>query len=600
MTPARASVSRAAARGSRLFVAAGLAVGLAAAVACGGSTAAPVVPPPPEAPPPSRSAVAERFDASRDAFYDRYLELSPTVAVTLGYHKYDGALPDVSARGLTAQAAWLKEQQAAFEAVPAADLEPDQAIELAVILTQIRGDRFDLEVARWPKTNPMSYVDRLALTDYITRDYAPLGERARAVIALSGAVKAYLEAAQANLPEAMPRTWVETALLQINGMIDFARKDVAVAFTALDDPMVRTEVADALRAYAAALTGYRDFLKARLRRSTDDFALGPERFLAMLAAKEGVTIDLARLRRIGEEDLAHNLAILELSARAIEPKKPVATVVDMVKRDKPAADKVLAEATTQAAAMRKFLVDKSIVTIPSEDVAEVRVSPPFMRWNAAFLSAPGVFEEKTLPAFYYISPPDPTWPRREQQAYIPPRGDLLYTTIHEVWPGHFLQYLHQKRARSRVLRSFCTYSAVEGWAHYAEQMMHEAGASGGDPKLAIGQLTDALLRDVRFLSAIGLHTGGMKVRDSVAMFETQAFAERPTARQQATRGTFDPGYLNYTLGKLMIRKLRDDWKGKAGSDYSLKAFHDRFLSYGCAPIPVIRRAMLGPDAGPAL
>jgi len=229
------------ARWPKFFVAAGLAVGLAAAVACGGSTAAPVVPPPPEAPPPSRSAVAERFDASRDAFYDRYLELSPTVAVTLGYHKYDGALPDVSARGLTAQAAWLKEQQAAFEAVPAADLEPDQAIELAVILTQIRGDRFDLEVARWPKTNPMSYVDRLALTDYITRDYAPLGERARAVIALSGAVKAYLEAAQANLPEAMPRTWVETALLQINGMIDFARKDVAVAFTALDDPMMRTE-----------------------------------------------------------------------------------------------------------------------------------------------------------------------------------------------------------------------------------------------------------------------------------------------------------------------------------------------------------------------
>jgi uncharacterized protein (DUF885 family) len=250
--------------------------------------------------------------------------------------------------------------------------------------------------------------------------------------------------------------------------------------------------------------------------------------------------------------------------------------------------------------MRKLLVDKSVVTIPSEDVAEVRPSPPFMRWNFAFLSSPGVFEEKALPAFYYISPPDPKWPKKEQRAYIPPRGDLLYTTIHEVWPGHFLHYLHRKQNRSRILRSFCSYSMAEGWAHYTEEMMHEQGAGGGDPALAVGQLSDALLRNVRYMSAIGLHTKGMKVEASMAMFEEKAFAEKPTARQQASRGTFDPGYLNYTLGKLMIRKLHDDWKARAGGDYSLKAFHDQFLSHGCAPIPVIRRSMLGADAGPPL
>ncbi len=169
-----------------------------------------------------------------------------------------------------------------------------------------------------------------------------------------------------------------------------------------------------------------------------------------------------------------------------------------------------------------------------------------------------------------------------------------------MWPGHFLHYLHRKQNRSRILRSFCTYSMGEGWAHYAEEMMHEEGAGGGDPTLAVGQLTDALLRNARYLSAIGLHTKGMKVEESVAIFEGKAFADKPTARQQAVRGTFDPGYLNYTLGKLMIRKLREDWKARMGSQYSLKAFHDQFLSYGCAPVPVIRRAMLGPDAGPAL
>jgi uncharacterized protein (DUF885 family) len=139
---------------------------------------------------------------------------------------------------------------------------------------------------------------------------------------------------------------------------------------------------------------------------------------------------------------------------------------------------------------------------------------------------------------------------------------------------------------------------VEGWAHYAEQMMLEAGAST-DPRHAIGQLSYALLRDVRYLSAIGLHAGTMKLRESIDLFETQAFADQAMARQQATRGTFDPGYLAYTLGKLMIRKLRDDWTAERGGRQAWKAFHDAFLSYGGPPIPFVRRAMLGNDT-PAL
>jgi uncharacterized protein (DUF885 family) len=540
------------------------------------------------------------FARSADRFFQRYLELSPTEAASLGFHKYDGKLPDVSGKALAERVAWLEEQRALFEKIPAAGLGGQAAIEREVILAQIRGDLFDLDVARWPMVNPMYYVEALELTDYISRDYAPLAERARGVIGIARGARSYLQAAQANLPEAIPRTWIETALLQVNGMIDFAYKDVVEALAPLDDRKLSTEVGEALMAYSAALTGYRDFLTARLAKATDDYALGAERFSRMLADKEGVKVDLGRLEQLGAADLERNLASMEKVARQIDPKRPVAQVVKKVQEDKPAAGKVLSEATAQATRMRKLLVDKSVVTIPSEDVAEVRPSPPFMRWNFAFLSSPGVFEEKALPAFYYISPPDPKWPKKEQRAYIPPRGDLLYTTIHEVWPGHFLHYLHQKQNRSRILRSFCSYSMAEGWAHYTEEMMHELGAGGGDPALAVGQLTDALLRNVRYMSAIGLHTKGMKVEASVAMFEEKAFAEKPTARQQASRGTFDPGYLNYTLGKLMIRKLHDDWKAKAGSEYSLKAFHDQFLSHGCAPVPVIRRSMLGADAGPPL
>ncbi|HKE19285.1 MAG TPA: DUF885 domain-containing protein [Kofleriaceae bacterium] len=570
------------------------------ALACGGGGGGAGAGGPPAGGGGGAAPARASFGPAADAFYQRYLELSPTFAVSLGFHQYDGKLPDVSAKALGERAAWLERERAAFEAFPAGQLDAQAAIERDVVLNAIRSELFDLQVARWPMVNPRYYIEALELTDYISRDYAPLAQRARGVIGICNGAKAYLEAAQANLPEAMPRTWIDTALLQVNGMVDFAYKDVVEALATLDDSDLSTQVGEALLAYAAALTGFRDYLTAHVAKATDDFALGGERFARMLADKEGLSVDLARLAKVGEADLERNLAAIEKVARQIDPRRPVAKVVERAAQDKPAAGKVLAEATAQAGAMRKLIADAGLVTIPSEDVAEPRPSPPFMRWNFAFLNAPGVFEEKALPAFYYISPPDPKWPKKEQRDYIPARGDLLYTTVHEVWPGHFLHYLHRKRNPSRILRSFCTYSMVEGWAHYAEEMMHEAGASGRDPALAIGQLTNALLRDVRFVSAIGLHTRGMAVDESMALFEGKAFADRPTARQQAVRGTFDPGYLNYTLGKLMIMKLREDWKARAGREYSLKAFHDRLLSYGCAPLPVIRRAMLGPDAGPAL
>jgi uncharacterized protein (DUF885 family) len=547
--------------------------------------------------------VRPSFAQAADTFYRRYLELSPTFAVSLGLHQFDGRLPDVSRKALADRAAWLARQRAVFEAMSAGGADERQVerdVEREVILTAIRGELFDLEIARWPMVNPMYYLEALQLTDYISRDYAPLAERARGVIGIGNGARAYLEAAQANLPEAMPRTWIETALLQVNGMVDFAYKDVVEALAALDDADLSTEVGEALLAYAGALTGFRDFLSARLARANDDYALGAERFARMLKDREGVEVDLARLARTGQADLDRNLAAIAARARQVDAGRPVAEVVAKVLQDKPAASKVLAEATAQSSAMRKLIEDRRLVTIPGDDVAEVRPSPPFMRWNFAFLNAPGVFESKALPAFYYISPPDPKWPKKEQRAYIPARANLLYTTVHEVWPGHLLHYLHLKRNPSRILKSFCTYSMGEGWAHYAEEMMHDAGASGGDHRLAIGQLRNALLRNVRFVSAIGLHTRGMAVEESRALFEEKAFADRPTARQQAARGTFDPGYLNYTLGKLMILKLRDDWKARMGAHSSLESFHDRLLSYGCAPLPVVRRAMLGPDAGPPL
>jgi uncharacterized protein (DUF885 family) len=568
------------------------------ALACGSpppAQKATKAPPPPVAPTPD-----ERFTQAADAFYAAYMDRDPTQAVSLGLHQHDGKLPDVTAQGIAAQVEWLKGAAATFDGFDPGTLTELRAIERDTLLARIRGDLFDLDVRKRPFSDPMFYPEFLELTPYITRDYAPLADRARAVIALCGAAQGFLSAAEANLPEAMPRTWVETALLQVDGMIDFASEDVASAMTSLEDADLAAQVSEGLLACSGALTGFKQFLTQRKAKANDAFAIGEAQFLQMLAEKEGISIELDRLEQIAKEDLEHNLGEMELAARKLHPRKSIAAILADVARDKPETAKILDEATAQVAAMRQLVVDKDLVSIPTDDVAEVRVTPPFMRWNFAFMSSPGHFETKPLPSFYYISPPDPKWPKKEQRDYVPSRYDLLFTTVHEVWPGHFLQGLHERQTESRVLKSFCSYSMVEGWAHYVEQMMLEEGAGGADPRAHVGQLLNALLRNARFVSAIGLHTRGMKLEESMALLQNRGMQDKASAGQQAVRGTFDPGYLNYTLGKLMILKLRADLKAKQGDAFTLKAFHDKFLSYGCAPIPSIRRAMLGADAGPPL
>lgn len=546
------------------------------------------------------SADEASFSAVTEAFYWDTMAFSPVWAVALGHHQYDGKLPDRSPAAIAAEIERLHKAQKTLAAFPADTLSPTQRIERDVLQSHIRKDLFELETTREPFKNPMYYPSALNLVTYVSLDYEPLNERARAILFISEAAPDYVAQAMANLPDKMPKTWIETALLQVRGMIDFAEDDVPVAMAGIDGTPLAIKVTQGLERYRKALAKLQSFLKAKLPSATERFALGKDRFLRMLAETQGVSVSLERLEQIARDDLERNTKALAAAAHAIDLNATVADVVRAEIADKPAAGEVLDVARKQAELLRAFVMDKDIATIPSPDEAEVRESPPFMRWNSAFLRTAGVFSTDPLPSFYYISPPDPRWPEAEQRAYIPSRGSLLSTTVHEVWPGHFLHYLHRKTNPSRVLKTFCTYSMVEGWAHYAEEMVWEAGLKNGDPHLRISQILDALLRDVRFLSAIGLHTHGMSVAESMDLFRKRAYLDEANARQQAVRGTFDPGYLNYTLGKLMIRKLREDWKAKVKARYSLRAFHDELLSYGCGPIPVIRKAMLGEHAGPAL
>jgi hypothetical protein len=301
---------------------------------------------------------------------------------------------------------------------------------------------------------------------------------------------------------------------------------------------------------------------------------------------------------LGRADLARNVAALKDACAQFAPGKSIPDCVKKEAAHKPEGGPV-AEGRRQLVMLEAFVRSKDIVSIPDTQHAQVMPSPPYQQSNSAFIDIPGPYE-KGMPSVYYISPPNPKWTKAEQEGYIPGVADLLFTSVHEVWPGHFLQFLHANHSPSMLGRLFVGYAYAEGWAHYCEEMMWEEGLGNGDPETHVGQLINATLRDARFISAIGMHSGKMTTAESEKLFHDEAFQDAATSREQAERGTYDPAYLNYTLGKLMIRKLRDDWTATRGGKTAWKAFHDAFLQYGGPPIPLVRQAMLGNKAGPAL
>ena len=553
---------------------------------------------------PAANAAAFQRTAAElyQAYFDRIpaAPFSGTLGVALGLHEYDGRLPDDSPAALASRAAFLSEARAKLESFAAAGLSETSRLERDVFVTRLRGAIFELSSRRIPWRSPLYYLGALSLINYASRDYAPVDERARAVLAVCRASGAYLATARANLEPKLPRAALGFAIQSIGGQLTFIEKDVAEAFALVTEPKLKADLAAGLSELSAELGAFRDDLKARLPQGSDDFALGAETFLHQLEETEGVKLELSTLEAVGRADLLRNQNALKAAAHELLPDQPLADALAAATSDRPAASEVVLLGRQQVVLLRAFLESHPLVTLPSSEQAEVRESPPFMRMNFASINQPGVFERRPLPSFYFISPPDPKWTEAEQRAYVPSREGLLFTTIHEVWPGHFLDRMHRARLGSRILRSFGTYASNEGWAHYVEEMMWDEGVAGKDPRAHIAQLLQALMRDGRFLSAIGLHAHGMTVAESQALFVEQAYQDVGTARQQSTRGTLDPMYLNYTLGKLMLLKLRADWRAKVGAAFELRAFHDRVLSYGDAPLPLIRRAMLGDDAGPPL
>lgn len=526
----------------------------------------------------------------------QYYERNPETAIDAGLHEYDGQMSDYSLAALDEKMDWLDSVIATAETY--SDLDGLEAFERDYLLTKMRGSLFWLRESDFPTKNPLFY--RTSVSVYVDREYAPLEQRIAAYTQYIAQVPERLATMKTNLQPPLPAPYLEISHGVLSGFADYLENTVPGLFASVEDEQLQRQFSAANDDAAEAVKQAAAWIDELKATATNDYALGEERFLKMLSATQGVDISLADLKAAGELDLQRNLNALHASCAEFAPGASTQDCVLQVQNRKP-PEGAVAGATRQLPALRKFLEDNEIVSIPGTEDALVAESPPHRRFNAAYISIPGPFETG-LPSVYYIAPPDPEWSEEDQLAYIPGETDLLAISVHEVWPGHFLQYLHSNRTENNIGRHFGTYSFSEGWAHYSEQMMVDAGLGAGDPEVRIGQLLNALLRNVRYICAIGLHVEGMTVEESQAMFEEKAFQDFGNATQQAYRGTYDPGYLNYTLGKLMINKLREDWTTSRGGEEAWGRFHDQFLSYGVPPIPLVRDQMLsdGYDGDTAL
>jgi uncharacterized protein (DUF885 family) len=530
-----------------------------------------------------------------DEFIDSYFRTHPSFAVTSGKHEFDGQLPDWSAEGIKKEIARLEQMRTRAVDFKDDGLMPEERFQRDYVVSRIDNDLFALRDARQPFTNPAWYFDNgLDPSTYVTTPYAPVDQRARAFIAYAQRVPTALDQIKANLQLPLPRTFIDYGVASFGGFVDFYRNDVPQAFAGIPDDL-KKELTVAIEPAAVAMEDFSKWLESQRATANDNYALGAERFSAMLRMTENVDVPLQKLEDIGRADLERNLSALNEACKAFAPGAKIEECVARMNADKPEGGAV-AGARAQLETLKKFILDHDIVSIPGTEEAKVEEAPAYRRQNFAYINIPGPFE-KELPSVYYIAPPDPQWSKAEQDAYVPGKADLLFTSIHEVWPGHFLQFLHSNRSPWRFGQLFVGYAFAEGWAHYGEELMIEHGIAATEPEKHIGQLLNALLRNVRYMCAIGLHTQGMTVAQCEQMFKEKAFQDAGNARQQAARGTYDPGYLNYTLGKLMIRKLREDWTGSRGGREAWKQFNDEFLSYGGPPIPLVRSQMMPGPAG---
>ena len=538
-------------------------------------------------------------------YLDYLHEQSPTAAAADGVHSHDDRVEDLSRPAIDNETRELGGFARRLDRISTRTLTAEEQLERRMLADHIRGRLFEFEEVRPWERDPQHYAELLATTlaGQTLFDYAPVEERARRVVSKLRQTPKLIEAAHANV-EDPPGIFIKTGAETFEGVITFVERDLPRAFRALEDLHLLGDLADAATEASDAIRGYVTYLRDTLApRSRATFRLGRERFEGRLRYQDGISLDADLLLVTAKRELERLQGRFQEVAASIDAKADPSEVWDKVKSRHPEPGQLVETVRGQLGDLRQFIERNNLVTLPEEDQVIVAPTPEFYRWTFASVWTPGPFEPRAMPSYYYVTDVDPSWPADRAKEHL--RGlnhaSLWSVSVHEAYPGHFLHFRHQRQIERSLRKSllFAPVSFIEGWAHYSEQMMVEAGFGRDDSAIELGQIAESLLRVARMVVGIRLHAEDMSVEQGVRFFREEAYLEEGSARREAERGTFDPAYVLYATGRLMLLKLRDDMQARESSGFSLKSFHDRLLGQGSLPLWLHRTLMLG-DTGDEL
>ena len=549
------------------------------------------------------------YDAVAEEYIKTYLAAHPLEATALGLHEYDGKISDYSRLALDAELSRLRRFDDRLAKFDPTKLSQRQSIDLRILQAAVNKDLFEMQDMSVFERNPMVYAGAADVNVYIKRNFAPLEDRVRSLVAIESQIPNILIAARTNLNDVLPKPYVELAIEIAKGSADFLKKDLVSAVSGLKDEQLRAPFLDANRKAASALNDYAAWLqREKLPKASLDFALGKEKFQRFLAQTELVDLPPEKILEIGMAQLKAEQDAFAEAAKKIDPNKSPVEVFRQIQSEHPTPDKLIPDVAKDLDKIRKYVANRHLVSIPSDVRPKVKETPQYLRATSfASMDTAGPFEKRATEAYYYVTPTENDWPEKQKEEWLTAfnyyTSDI--TSIHEAYPGHYVQFLHLNASpASKVEKVFGSYAFIEGWAHYCEKMMVDEGYGGptssnpseDDAKRAakyrMAQADEALLRLCRLCVSIKLHTQKMSLDEATKFFRDNCYYEEKPAREEAIRGTFDPGYLNYTLGKLQILKLRDDYKAQEGDEFSLQKFHNELLNHGMPPIRLLREIML--------
>ena len=549
------------------------------------------------------------YEAVAEEYIKGYLAARPLQGTALGLHEYDGKITDYSRLALDAELSRLRRFDDRLNKFDPTKLSPRQSIDLRILQAAVKKELFQMQDISVFERNPMVYARAADVNIYVQRNFAPLEDRIRSLVAIESQVPNILIAARTNLKEVLPKPFVELAIEIARGSSDFLKKDLLAAIAGLKDEQLRGAFQVSNRKAANALSEYAAWLeREKLPKASLDFALGEEKFRRLLAETELVDLPPQKILEIGLEQLKAEQEAFVKAAKIIDPDKSPIEVFRQIQSEHPTPENLIPDVAKDLDKIRKYVSSHNLVTIPSDVRAKVKETPQYRRATSfASMDTPGPFEKRATEAYYYVTPTENDWPEKQKEEWL--TAFNYYTSdivsIHEAYPGHYVQFLRlNASSATKVEKIFGSYAFTEGWAHYCEKMMIDEGygsTTGATPseedakraaKYRMAQADEALLRLCRLCVSIKMHTQKMSIDEATKFFQENCYYEEKPSRSEAMRATFDPLYLNYTLGKLQILKLRDDYKAQQGDDFSLQKFHNELLNHGMPPIRLLREIML--------